>query len=96
MPDEDHVGEVELTADLENVLGVAVERRIAIGIPGRQVGATEAHVVEEHHTMIFRERGPDVPPHALVAAVPVREEHRARSAASVFEDVVARDHRHGG
>ena len=54
--DEDHVGELELAADLEHVVGVAVERGVALRVVGRQVRAAGADVVEEHDAVVGLER----------------------------------------
>ena len=91
VPDEDHVPEPELVADLEHVLGVAVERGVALRVVGGQVGAARADVVEEDDPMIVREGGRDEPPHVLVAPEPVREEHRLPRHAPAHVDVVAGD-----
>ena len=46
--------------------------------------------------MIGLERGRDEPPHLLVAAEPVREEHRARAPDPGLGDVVTVDDAHRG
>ena len=77
VPDEDGVGQVERAAQLQHVVGVGVERAVPLRVVGRQVRAAGADVVEQDHAMVGLERGRDEPPHPLVAAEPVREQHRA-------------------
>ena len=51
MPDEDGLGELQVAAYLENVGGVAVERRVFLSIVGRWVGLSGADMIEQHHAM---------------------------------------------
>ena len=88
--DDDYVGEVELTADFEDVLGVAFERGVSVRVPGRMIRAAEAHVIEEDDPVILRESGPDVPPHALITAEAVRREHRLCIVRPMLDGVVTR------
>jgi hypothetical protein len=42
---------IALTADVANpqhVVGVAVQRRVPLGLEGRQVRTARAHVIEQH------------------------------------------------
>ena len=72
--------ELQLAADLEDVGGVAVERRVLRAIVGGNVGLPGADVVEEHHAMGVLERGGDQAPHVLIAPESVREHDRAVAA----------------
>src|SRR5829696_778014 len=58
------------------------------------IRVAEAHMIEEDDPMILRERRPDVPPHRLVAAEAVREEHRLPILRPMLDDVVASPNPH--
>ena len=69
-------------------------RRGSRSAPGRTpTGPSHSgpDVIEEHDPMIRLERGRHEAPHVLVAAEPVREDHRAAVRASGDVDVVARE-----
>ncbi len=87
--DEDHIGQVELAADLQHVLGVAPQRPVPVRVVGRQVRAAGAHVIEEHHLESVLEPGSDEPPHVLVAPEAVGEDHRLPARCARDLDVVA-------
>ena len=73
VPDIDHVAEVEGFEDLEDVVGVAVQRVVLDGIVGREVGAARTHQVEEHHAMVVLEPRCHRSPHLLAAAEAMHE-----------------------
>jgi hypothetical protein len=89
VPDEHHIGEAQLVADLEHVIGVALQRRIAVAAEGSNIRAAGADVIEEHDSVAVGERGPDVAPHVLIAAESVCEEHGLSAGEPVLADVVA-------
>ncbi len=76
VPDEHDVVEIERFADLEHVLGVAVERSVAIRVVRLEVGVADADVVEQHRAERGAELRFDEAPHVLIAAEPVREDDR--------------------
>ena len=82
MPDEDRVGHVERPADLQYVVGVAVEAAVAFAIVCPEVRRPGADVVEEHHSVVVLEGRRHEAPHVLVATEAVREEHGASVRAS--------------
>ena len=92
-PTKIDVAQVERVADVEHVLRVAVERRVALGVVRREVGLARADVVEQDDPVVVLERGRDEAPHVLVAAEAVGEQHRLR-AARRNADVVAGDNGH--
>ena len=67
---------VELVADGEHVLRVAIERRVPLGVVGAEVRASRTHVIEQHDPEPILEARDDMTPHLLVAPEPVREEQR--------------------
>ena len=75
MTDEHGVFQPQLTADLDNVLGIAGKHRILSMVIGREVGASRAHMIEEHDfEIVFKFRGHEAP-HVLVATEAVGENH---------------------
>jgi len=77
VPNEDDVTQSELVTDLHHVIGVAVQRGIAVRVVRGEIRVAGADVVEQGDAMIIYEVRDQAPPHALVAAEPVRhEEHR--------------------
>ena len=74
--DEDHVAQLQLAADLEHVVGVALQRVVLAAVVGGEVGAAGADVVEEDDAVVVLERRRDEAPHVLVAAEAVGEDHR--------------------
>ncbi len=53
MPDEDDVAQVERSAQLEDILGVALERPVALEVVGRQLLAAGADAVAGHSAHVF-------------------------------------------
>jgi hypothetical protein len=94
MTNEDDVFEFELVADGQNVLGVAGERRVALLVPGAQVGSPRADVIEQHDAMVVGECRPDEPPHVLVTAEAVGEHHWLTRWRALNHDVVALQRTH--
>ena len=94
MADEDDVPQVERVADVEDVLGVAVQLRVPRRDVGREIRAPEAHVVEHDHPEAILERRRDVPPHPLVAPEPVGEDDRLPFGLPGLHEVVAADEVH--
>ena len=90
MPHEDHVVEVELVDDRQDVLGVAVERGVSFLVVGGRVRTAGADVVEEDHAEVPLEGGRDETPHVLVAAEPVREQHGLAVGIAGDGDIVSR------
>ena len=79
VPDEHHVVQVQLPADLQHVLRVAVQEAVAVAFPRRQIRATGADVVEKYQAMILGQDRNHQPPQVLIAPETVREHHqRAR------------------
>ena len=70
---------------------VAVERRVALGVVRREIRLARAHVVEEHDAVVVLEGGRDEPPHVLIAAEAVREEHGLRAVAEHVHVVAGPD-----
>ena len=46
MTDEDDLPQVEIPADLEHVVRVAIQRRVTLRLPGQWVGAPGADMIE--------------------------------------------------
>ena len=75
VPDEDRRPLAELGDDLEEVVGVAVERAVLLRIVRGHVGVAGADVVEEDGAVPLRIGGREPSPHVLVTAEAVPEEH---------------------
>ena len=75
MPDEYRVLQAELAADFDDVVGIAREGRILGLVVGFQIGPAGADVIEKDRDEVLFERWRHEPPHVLVAAEPVREDH---------------------
>src|SRR3982075_135599 len=75
MADEDRVFQVQFAPDLDDVVGIAEKRRIFAGVVGRKVGPASAYMVEEHDLEVPFELRRHEPPHVLVAAEAVGENH---------------------
>src|SRR5579872_6475294 len=88
---EHRILEAELGADFDYVVGVAGEARIFGPVVGRQVGVARADVVENNCHEVFFERGGHEPPHVLVTAEAMREDHCAIAGAANV-DVVPFDY----
>jgi len=76
MTDKDDVGEIQTTADFEDVDGVTVEVSVFPRIVRRSVGLSRTDVVEKNHAVRILESGRDKPPHVLIAAESVCKQHR--------------------
>ena len=81
MADEDRVLEFELIADLDDVVGITLERGILGRIVGLEIGAARADMIEQHGPEPVLEGRRNMPPHVLVAAEAMREHHRGRAGA---------------
>jgi hypothetical protein len=92
-PTQDDVLEIQLSTDFEDVIGVALERAVLGATVRAEIGAARPDVVEQYNPIFVGERWRDVPPHRLIAAVPVGKEHRLRTTPEQG-DVVPREHRH--
>ena len=93
MADEDRVLQAEFVADLDHIVRVAGERGVLRGIVSLQIGAARADMIEKDDPELVLERGRYVPPHVLIAAKTVRENHRGWAVAGHM-DIVANDRRH--
>jgi hypothetical protein len=78
--DERHVVQVELLDDLDQVVGVAVERVVLAGAVRREVGAARSDVVEEDDLLVVGEVRGHQPPHVLAATETVGEDQRLAGA----------------
>ena len=78
----------ERLADLDQILGIAVQGRMPRSVVGRQVGCARPHMIEQHDLAPFGQRPGHVAPHALVAPDPVGEQD-GRAAFADDRDVVA-------
>ena len=94
MPDEHHILQVQLPAQLENVLRVTVKAGVPLRVVGRHVGLTGTDMVEYHHPEPVLERRRDVTPHVLITAEPVREQHRLTINRTGQRDVMTAHHIH--
>jgi hypothetical protein len=74
--DERDAVEIEFAHDVEHVFGVGVERGVPVDGVRVEVGPAVPHVVEEHDAVRVGERRRHEPPHVLITAVAVREQHR--------------------
>ena len=74
--DEHDVRQVERVADLQDVVGVAAQVAVAVGVEGPEVRPAGADLVEQHDAVGGLEGRRDEPPHVLVAAEAVGEQHR--------------------
>ena len=94
--DEDDVVQVERMDDVEDVLRVALERSIAVVIVLRLVGLSGADIVEEDDAIVVLEGGDDVPPHVLIAAEAMSEQHGPGTLAGDADVVAFDDVAHAG
>jgi hypothetical protein len=76
MTDEGHRSEIELTAQLGHIVGVAVQRRLALTQPGRRVRTAGAHMIAEHDAVARGQRGDYETPQVLIAPESVGEHDR--------------------
>ena len=67
------------------------ERGVARRVVGAEVGLAGAHVIEEDDAIVGLERGRHEPPHVLVTAEAVREEHGLRAAPEDLHVVASED-----
>ena len=67
---------------VDDVVGVALERRVPDRVVRRQVRASGAEVVEQHHPVVAAKSAATNRHIALVAPEPVREQHGLRPAGS--------------
>ncbi len=86
VPDEHHVAQVQLAADVQDVLGVAVEGGVPLPGPGRQVRPAGADVVEQHDPVVLR------PARARRAATGSGRSRTRARAGSTGTVGIARDH----
>ena len=75
MADEDDVRQVQLAADRQHVVGVAIERAVSRRIEGGGVGLPVPDMIEEDDLVAVLEGRRDEPPHVLVAAIAMGEDH---------------------
>ena len=75
LPDEHHRSEIELWADLQDVIGVAVQRGVPLPAPRREVRSAGSHMVEQYDREVLGQRGCHQPAHVLVTAEAVRQHH---------------------
>ena len=81
MADEHRIAQAQLAPDFDDIVGIAVERRLFSRIVSREVGSPGADMVEQNDSEVGLEGSGDFGPHSLIAPEAVREHHRARSAA---------------
>jgi hypothetical protein len=86
--DEDHVLELQLATDLQDILRVAIERAVLFAIVGSHIGPASADVIEQHDAEAVLEGRRHEAPHVLIAAETVREQH-ALVATAGDADVIA-------
>src|SRR5690349_8048894 len=91
MADQDGVAQVERLADLEHILGVSVQRRVAALVVRGEIGLARSDVVEQDDPVTILERRRDQPPHVLIAPESVCEQHRLRPRAE-HANVVSSDY----
>ena len=75
MADEDDVRQVQLAADRQHVVCIAIERGVCCPVEGRGIGLPMPDMIEEDDLVPVLEGRRDEPPHVLVAAVAVGEDH---------------------
>ena len=80
--------QAELAADLDDVVGISVERCILRRVVGGEIGLPGADMVEQHGPEIRLEGRRDEAPHVLIAAEAMGEDHR-RLARPSHLDVVS-------
>ena len=73
--DEDDIVDIEGLEDLQEIVGVSVERVVLPAAVGRPVGASGSHVVEQDDLEVGLERRCDRTPRRLTASESVREDH---------------------
>jgi hypothetical protein len=81
MSDEYRVLQAEFAADFDDVVGIAGQRRILGLVVGLEIRPASADVIENDRHVVFFELRSHEPPHVLVAAEPVREDHGPVAAA---------------
>lgn len=87
MADVDALFDVEVVEDGEQVIGEALEARVAFEVEVVGVGRAGAHVVVHDHPVAVDQVRDEVLPHGLVGPEPVPE-HHGRVAATEDPDVV--------
>src|SRR5215210_4567619 len=86
--------QLELAADLQNVVSVTLQRVVFGEVVGREIGPPRANVVEQHDLVLTLESRRDQAPHVLIAAEAVREHHRLAPCHTGEGDVVPVQHAH--
>jgi hypothetical protein len=94
MADEDSVCQVELATDLQYVLRVAVQGIMPRPIISRGIRLPMTNMVEQNDLVAVRKGRRDEPPHVLVAAISVSEDHRLRTAPGNLNIVSLENSRH--
>ena len=94
VPDEHHLAQIQLPAQLRHVLGVAVQRRVALRIPGAAIRATRADEVERDHPEHLGQPRRHQPPHVLITPEAVGEHHHPPRGRSCLHDMVPGPHVH--
>jgi hypothetical protein len=84
MPHEMNVSQAELFHDFEHIQTVSAERAVAACTECRRIRAARAHVIEQDYLVLIQEGRINMPPHALVAAVPMRKHDRLFAATEDF------------
>ena len=77
----------KLPADLHDVVGIALEQRVFLGVVSSQVRTPRADMVEQDRAEVRLERRGHEAPHILVAAKPMREHHRFGATAGLLDIV---------
>jgi hypothetical protein len=75
MAHEDGVLEGQLVPDFDYVIRITGQRRIFAGVVSREVGAAGADMVEQHNSEVLLELRRYEPPHVLIAAETMGEDH---------------------
>src|SRR5215217_5624497 len=95
MADEDDVLQVQLTADRQHVVGIALEGAVLRLVKGDGIRLSVPNMIEEDDLVAILEGWRDEPPHVLIAAVAVGEDHGLLAAALNLNIVAAENGGHG-
>jgi hypothetical protein len=94
-PTKIDVLEVQLAADRQDVVRIALKGAISDLVEGGLIRLAVANVVEENDPVAVLEGRGDVAPHVLVAAIAVGEEHGLLTLAGNLNIVSLKNERHG-
>lgn len=82
-----NIPQIQFFHDVEHIQAIPTECAVAARAESRCIRSPRTDVIEEHHPVIFYEGRINVSPHALVAAVSMREHDGLFAASKDFHVV---------